>query len=90
MQAAEADKKQELKPPDKPQGISTEPNHQYIKIKGVKYRVTSSFLMDQKRKRLEKHKIKEKKDVPDYFKNFIVREDHSVFNRTKAMKKYLE
>lgn len=46
--------------------------------------------MDQKKKRLNKHKIPEKKDIPDYFKNFIVREDQSLFNRTKALKKYLD
>lgn len=74
----------------KNKGISCEAVHMYRVVKGVKYRTTSSFLMDQKAKRLNRYKRVKKDIIPEYFKNHISKDNHAVEHRTRALQKHLE
>lgn len=62
----------------------------YRIVKGVKYRTTSSFLMDQKAKRLNKYKKVKKDVIPEYFKNHISTDSHAVEHRTRALQRHLD
>lgn len=81
-----------MKPPEREnKGISTEAEHHYRIHNGVKYRTTSSFLMDQKRKRLNKGRIVKKADpIPEYFKNFIMKGESAIEFRVRALQKHLD
>lgn len=74
----------------KNKGISCEAIHMYRVVKGVKYRTTSSFLMDQKAKRLNRYKRVKKDIIPEYFKNHISKDDHTIENRARALQRHLE